>query len=94
METTMIDTIHYKLLHAVTDYDRKQSTEPGYNVYALSLYLGAIDRAERRIEEGQSLRQALVASFTGRLLTVVLKAVGEPKATDTEQRGNLADCGF
>jgi len=90
----MIDTIHYNLLHAVADYDRKQSTEPGYNVYALSLYLGAIDRAERRIEEGQSLRQALVASFTGRLLTVVLKAVGEPKATDTEQRGSLADCGF
>jgi hypothetical protein len=85
---------HYKLVHAVTEYDRKQSTRRGYNVYALAQYLAAIERAEEMIEQGASLRFALAANFCGRLLDVVLKSVGETKSVDQEQRGSLADFGM
>ena len=82
----MTETQNVKLLNAVTEYDRKQSTGKYYNMYALSHYLGACHAAEERIAAGMSVRQALAASFTGRLLDVVLKAVGEVKSTDAEQR--------
>jgi hypothetical protein len=76
----------HKLSHAVTEYDRKQSTRKGYNMYALSLYLGAVQNAETEADAGIDLRKALVHNFTGRLLDVVLTAVGLPKSTDQEQR--------
>lgn len=78
--------LSFKLTHAVTDYDRKQSTRKGYNAYALSHYLGACQEAMTRIEAGIPIRQALCHHFCGLLLDKVLKAVGEPKSTDSEQR--------
>jgi hypothetical protein len=78
--------LHFKLVHAVTEYDRKQSTRRGYNIWALPQYLGACEAAEADIAAGKPLRKAIVSNFCGRLLDAVLKAVGESKATDLEQR--------
>lgn len=84
--------LHFKLVSAVTDYDRKQSARyaskgPGfYNIYALSHYLGAVQEAENKIAQGVPVRKALTQHFTGRLLDVVLKAVGEAPSTREEQR--------
>ena len=90
----MLDT-HDKLLHAVTEYDRKQSTKRGYNHYALAQYLGAInDRIIPAFESGTPIRQAILKGFCGRLADVCLRAVGEPKTTDAEQRGSLSDYGY
>lgn len=80
------DKLHFTLVHTVTEYDRKQSTKRGYNIYALSQYLNAIEVAEIRMEKGRTLREALVSSFNGRLLDRLLKAVGEPTSTVEEQR--------
>lgn len=81
-----MDDLHYTLVHAVTEYDRKQQGKRGYNIWALPQYLGAVETAEQRIAEGKTTREALVASFCGRLLDVVLKSVGEAKSTREEQR--------
>lgn len=78
--------LNHKITHAVTEYDRKQSTRKGYSIYALSHYLGACQETATDVDSGIPLRQALTAHFCGRLLDVVLKAVGEAKSTDTEQR--------
>lgn len=79
--------LHHKLIHAATEYDRRQQGKRGYNVYALGHYLGAIERAEQDIDAGATVRAALVASFNGRLLDTMLKAAGESISTDSEQRG-------
>jgi len=86
----MNDSQRNKLLHAVTEYDRKQSLKRFYNVYALAQYLMAVDRArDEMIENSLTLRQALITCFNGRLLDVCLKAVGEPTSTKEEQLGRL-----
>ena len=84
--------LNFKLVSAVTEYDRKQearyrSKGPGfYNIYALSHYLNAVQEAEKEIKQGVPVRKALVNHFNGRLLDVVLKAVGEAPSTREEQR--------
>ena len=76
-----------KMVHAVTEYDRKQSAKRSYSIYALGHYLTAIDETCRDIAEQHiSIRAALASHFTGRLLDVVLKSVGEPKFTEDERR--------
>ena len=79
-------TTHDTLVHAVTEYDRKQSTRKGYNMWALPQYLRAIDNVEREIADGMELRPAITHNFCGRLLDVVLKSVGLSQSTDAEQR--------
>ena len=81
--------LHTKLVHAVTEYDRKQSTKRGYNIWALPQYLSRIDSIEVDIAAGSSVRDALVAAFSGRLLDACLKAMGESISTDKEQRGGF-----
>ena len=80
------DYIHSKLSLALTAYDRKQSARPGYNRYAIAHYLHAIHEAVAEIEAGKPVRAALVDHFCGRLLDIALRAVGESKSTDAEQR--------
>lgn len=76
--------LHLKLVHAATEYDRKQSKKRGYNIYALAHYMGRIQDIEKDIAAGRPLRQALLAGFTGRLLDALLKAAGEPRSTKEE----------
>jgi len=81
----MIDN-RTKMVMAVSNYDLKQSTKPGFNPYALPQYLHAVDRVMEDLESGIPLRQAIVRNLTGRLATAVLKAVGEPALTREEAR--------
>lgn len=86
----MTDSQRNALLHAVTQYDIKQSRKKYYNVYALAQYLMAVDRArDAMADDGLDLRAALVSCFNGRLLDVCLKAVGLPTSTRQEQFGRL-----
>jgi len=72
------------LIHAVTAYDRKQSTRRGYNPYALGQYFQRIDEVCLDIEAGAEPRAALMAGFNDRLLDVLLKAAGLPVSTRPE----------
>lgn len=78
-------TIHTALVHAATAYDRRREGKPGHNVYALAQYLKRIDEVERDIAKGATVRRALIAAFSDRLLDAMLKAVGEPKHTRDEK---------
>jgi hypothetical protein len=78
---------HMKMLHAVTEYDRKQAPKPGYSIYALPQYLAAVQRITDDIADGHPTRQAILARLSGRLATAVLKSVGLPAITRHEARG-------
>ncbi len=85
--TTETLSIGRKLASAVTQYDIKQSKRRGYNVYALSHYLGAVHEVEAELAKGADLRKALISNFNGRLLDVCLKACDLATSTREEQRG-------
>jgi hypothetical protein len=86
--------INAALLSALTAYDQRQARSKYYNPYALPQYMGALTGAmkafnaglDRALDPNVAMRAALVSSFTGRLLDVVLTAVSLPKSTDREQR--------
>lgn len=82
------EAIHFRLVHAVTEYDRKQSTKKSYNRYALGMYLQAVQSVESWLGEDSrhTLRQAIVRYFNGRLMDACLAAIGEPKGTLQEHR--------
>ena len=55
--------------HAVTRYDRAQQNKRGYNIYALPIYLRAVDDAAELVTaDGLSLGVALGSVFNGALL--------------------------
>ena len=89
----MVGTLESALVHAVTKLDRRDEVRAlrsmrGYhNRYALPQYLQRIDEVLADVEAGASVREALVAGFSGRLLDACLKAVDELKATDSEING-------
>lgn len=64
-----------KLEHAVTSYDRKQSTKRGHNPYALGHYFAALNEAEAMTIKGTAWKQALEAVFCDRILQVCLSAL-------------------
>ena len=71
----MMDT-HQKMVHAVTDYDRKQLKRKDFNPYALAQYFEAIGYAESDVVKyGMSLELAINDHFCGRLEQVLLKAI-------------------
>jgi hypothetical protein len=80
-------TLHDKLIHAATEYDRRESTRRGYNHYALAHYIEAIRSAESHIQTGADIRQVLVGHFTGRLLSRMLKAAGCSPMTKADAIG-------
>ena len=83
MATLFGGTIHSALVHAATEQDRKQEARAaksrrGYhNPYALAQYLARIEEVESDIAAGATVRAALVAAFSDRLLDHMLRAVGE-----------------
>jgi hypothetical protein len=83
-------TLHDKLIHAVTEFDRKQSKKPHYNMYALGQYIGRVQEVTADIVAGANPREAITAAFSGRLLAVCLKAASLDKATTEEIRGTGA----
>jgi hypothetical protein len=68
-------TIKDTLLHAVTEYDRKQSKKRGYNHYALAQYMTRVDDVLADIEAGANPFEAINAGFCGPLLAHVTKTV-------------------
>ncbi len=76
-----------KLIHAVTEYDRKQSTKRGHNRYALAQYLARIELIALDISSGAAPREAVLAGFSGRLADACLRAIGEPITADAENMG-------
>lgn len=63
------------LLHAVTQYDRKQSTKRHYNIYALPQYLGRVQDVITDIDAGAEPIAAISAGFSGPLQSFILKSV-------------------
>lgn len=75
------EQIKSALIHALTEYDRKQSTKRFYNPHALGIYFQRVNAVCADIERGATPRAALLAGFNDRLLDVCLRAIGESKST-------------
>jgi hypothetical protein len=80
------------LVHAVTAYDRKQSTKRDYNHYALGQYLARVEDVLADIDAGANVFDAINAGFSGRLLAHVTKTVQKvcpdlPPATMPKNEG-------
>lgn len=71
-------SIHSALIHAATEYDRREAKKKHHNPYALAQYFARIEEVEEDVANGASIRDALIAAFNGRLLDYLLKSVGEP----------------
>lgn len=78
-------TLKDTLTHAVTAYDRKQSTKRFYNHYALAQYFERIEEICADVERGADVRKAVVAGFSDRLLDHCLRALNMPLFTREEQ---------
>jgi hypothetical protein len=73
------------LFSAVAEYDRRESRKKGYNPFTAGHLMRALDKMKVDMDEGATVRKALVMNFVGRLLDICLVAVGEPKATPLER---------
>ncbi len=72
-----------KLLHVLTVADRRQKSNP----YALAHYCGALQSAEAMmIDDGLTLREALMRAFCGPLVNRLVKGAGLPALTESEIR--------
>jgi hypothetical protein len=76
------------LSHAVTEYDRKQSTKRGYNPYALGIYFERVEEVLKDIAAGASPREAVIAGFNDRLRDHILRAMCQPNAPKDVPCGN------
>lgn len=81
-----------RLIHVLTDYDRKQSTRKHYNRHALGIYFQRVDDICADIAAGADPRAAIVAGFTGSLLSAVLRGMKLEKPTDSEWKGEGSVC--
>lgn len=83
-EDGMIDPLtRARLLHVLTDADRRQKSNP----YALAHYCSALQYAEElMVGSGLTLRQALKTAFCGPIVNRLVKAAGEPPLSDAEVR--------
>jgi hypothetical protein len=85
------DCIKAKLIAAACVYDARQAKRPGYNRYALPQYVARIHEVcdalpADALPADPSVRKGLLHGFSGRLADAMLKAVGQPKATNDEAR--------
>lgn len=65
-----------KLIHAVTEWDRRQASKVGYNPHALGIYFQAIDAIMESIDGGVEPRAAIEAGFNDRLRDHCQRAAG------------------
>ena len=66
---------HHRLIHAVTNWDRKQSTKRGFNPYALAQYFQALDETLALVDAGKTWQQAISATFNDRLETFLIRSL-------------------
>jgi len=78
------EKIHHALVHTLTKHDTSQQGKKSYNFHALGHYMARANDIMKDIEAGANIREAIIAGFSGNILTKCLKAVGEPKATEDE----------
>ena len=84
-----IGAAHQKMLHVVTQYDRRQEAKAQknpkayYNQYALPQYLGAVSRVHDDMKAGKSAADAINNHMNGALARSVHKALGTG-ATDVD----------
>ncbi len=76
-----------RLFNAVTEFDRKASKRRGYNPHAIGHYARGLNNLAERVENGETLRAAIMREFIGRLCDVLLRAVSLPLMTKEEARG-------
>lgn len=69
--------ISVALIHAVTEYDRRESTKPGYNIYALPQYLGAVPKVAAAYNDGAALPEAVCVGYSGKLANYLIREVGK-----------------
>ena len=67
--------VHDKLLHALTQYDIKESKKKNYNYYALSQYIRALDSVVEEIKSGVDTEVAIISHFNNPLQAKLLKVV-------------------
>lgn len=83
----MLDaTNRARILNAFTTYDRKQVGKKGYNPYALSHYCAALDNVDEYMQQGKTLREAIIKSYLGRLCDAILRALDLPVMTKDEAK--------
>lgn len=87
MKKQELAKLRFQLVTAVTDYDRKQSTKPSYNIYALPQYFARIDEILSDVEAGTDPRSAIAAGFTGTLLNFVFRRLKMGNASRKEVMG-------
>ena len=87
MKKQELAKLRFQLVTAVTDYDRKQSTKPSYNIYALPQYCARIDEILSDVEAGTDPRSAIAAGFTGTLLNFVFRRLKMGNASRKEVMG-------
>lgn len=75
MTNTNTEQLKQRLVNALTDYDRRQSTKRHYNHHALALYFQAVDDVMEAVEQGVDIRTALAGSFNDHVLDTCLKAI-------------------
>jgi hypothetical protein len=77
--------IKTRLTMAATAFDRRAQGRKFWNPYALPQYFQAIDRVMADIERGATPRQAVLCAFCDRLLSAMLKGIGEKDFTIEER---------
>jgi len=71
-------TTHDKLIHALTDFDQRQSSKRGYNPHALAIYFERLELIEARVAAGCDLRRAILEGFSDRVQDACLRALDLP----------------
>jgi len=79
--------IHDTIRHVLVEHDRAESRKAHHNIYALGLYMEALQSASRFIDGGADVREVLIGHFSGRILAKCLKALRLAPATDREENG-------
>ena len=82
------EEIRPRLISAATAYDEKQSKKKFYNPHAIGIYFKAVDGVISDIKKGFTPRQALMRRFCDRLLSHMLKAIGEADFTKEEKNNS------
>jgi hypothetical protein len=87
-------TIKTALIHAATEYDRKAEARAAkrrqpFNHYSMSHYLARIDDVVQDVAKGAKPRAAIIAGFSGSICDAMLRAIGEPRHTESERGGSI-----
>lgn len=66
-----------KLIHAVTQYDIRQSKKQGHNPYALAQYFASIEQVFSEVKGGINIIVSIEDNFNKPLSTILIKALDQ-----------------